>query len=110
MLLCLQGENEKKIFNMLYNSKLLMYWWVTYSEQVRWDKWWKKKNKFFERKIIYSIDYTLENPLDSKELKPVSPKGNQPWMFIRSIDAELKLQYFGHLMRRANLLKDPDAG
>ena len=37
-----------------------------------------EKDKFFERKIIYSIDYTLESPLDSKELKPVHPKGNQP--------------------------------
>ena len=29
-----------------------------------------------------------EMPLDSKEIKPVSPKGNQPWIFIRRTDAE----------------------
>ena len=36
--------------------------------------------------------------LDSKEIKPVHPKGNQSWIFIGRTDAELKLQYFGHLI------------
>ena len=31
---------------------------------------------------------TLESPPDSKEIKPVNPKGNQPWIFIGSTDAE----------------------
>ena len=31
---------------------------------------------------------TLESPLDSKEIQPVHPKGNQSWMFIRRTDAE----------------------
>ena len=31
---------------------------------------------------------TLESPLDCKELKPVNPKGNQPWIFIGRTDAE----------------------
>ena len=44
-------------------------------------------------------------------IKPVNLKGNQPWISIGRTDAELKLQYFDHLMRRANSLeKDPDAG
>ena len=30
----------------------------------------------------------FENPLDSKEIKPVNPKGNQPWILIGRIDAE----------------------
>ena len=34
------------------------------------------------------LDKTLENPLDCKENKPVSPKGSQPWIFIGRIDAE----------------------
>ena len=38
-------------------------------------------------------------PLDSKEIKPVNPKGNQPSIFIGMTDAVMqKLQYFGHLM------------
>ena len=31
---------------------------------------------------------TLESPLDCKEIKPVNPKGNQPWIFIGRSDAE----------------------
>ena len=43
--------------------------------------------------------------LGCKEIKPVNPKGNQSWVFIGKTDAELKLQYFGHLMRRADSLE-----
>jgi len=35
----------------------------------------------------------------------VNPKGNQSWIFIGRTDAKLKLQYFGHLMLRANSLE-----
>ena len=45
------------------------------------------------------LEKTLESPLDSKEVKPVNPKGNQPWIFIGRM---LKLQNFGHLMWRAD--------
>ena len=34
------------------------------------------------------LEKTLENPLDCKEIQPVHPKGNQPWMFIGRTDAE----------------------
>ena len=46
---------------------------------------------------------TLESPLDSKEIKPVNPKGNQP--SLEELMLKLKLQYFGHLMPRANSLE-----
>ena len=36
--------------------------------------------------------------LDSKDTKPVNVKGDQPWTFTGWTDAEVKLQYFGHLM------------
>ena len=49
------------------------------------------------------------SPLDSKEIKPVTPKGNQPWIFIGRTDMHLKLQYFGHL-KSWLIGKDPDAG
>ena len=42
---------------------------------------------------------------DSKEIKPVNPKGNQPWIFIRRMMLKLKLQYFGRLMWRADSLE-----
>ena len=34
------------------------------------------------------LEKTLESPLDCKEIKPVNPKGNQSWIFIRMTDAE----------------------
>ena len=34
------------------------------------------------------LEKTLEGPLDCKEIKPVNPKGNQPWIFIGRTDAE----------------------
>ena len=45
---------------------------------------------------------TLESPLDFKEIQPVHPKGDQSWMFIEGLILKLKVQYFGHLMRRIN--------
>ena len=45
---------------------------------------------------------TLKSPLECKEIQPVHPKGDQSWMFIGRTDLKLKLQYFGHLMRRAD--------
>ena len=51
------------------------------------------------------LDKTLESPLDSKEIQPVHSKGDQSWVFIGRIDAELRLLYFGHLMRRADSLE-----
>ena len=38
------------------------------------------------------LEKTLENPTDSKEIKPVNPKGNQPWISLKGL--MLKLQYF----------------
>ena len=57
-------------------------------------------------------DY-LESPLDCKEIKPVNPKGNPPWIFIgRIVMPKFKLQCFGHLMWRPDSLEKslPDAG
>ena len=34
------------------------------------------------------LEKTLESPLDCKEVQPVNPKGNQPWIFIRRTDAK----------------------
>ena len=52
---------------------------------------------------------TLESGLESKEVKPVNPKGNQPRIFIGRTDAEAEiiLQYFGHLMQEPAHWKRP---
>ena len=51
------------------------------------------------------LEKTLESPLDSKEIKPVNPKGNQPWLLLERLILNLKLQYFGHLMWRTDSLE-----
>ena len=48
---------------------------------------------------------TLENPLDYKEIQPVNSEGDQPWDFFGGMTLKLKLQYFGHLMRRVDSLE-----
>ena len=51
------------------------------------------------------LEKTLESPLDCKEIQPVHSKGDQSWVFFGRTDAKLKLQYFGHLMRRVDSLE-----
>ena len=48
---------------------------------------------------------TLESPLDLKEIQSVHPKGDQSWVFIGRTMLRLQLQYFGHLMQRADSLE-----
>ena len=51
------------------------------------------------------LEKTLESPLDCKEIQPVHPTGDQSWVFTGRNVLKLKLQYFGHLMRRADSLE-----
>ena len=51
------------------------------------------------------LEKTLENPLASKKIKTVNPKGKQPRIFIGGLMLKLKLQYFGHLMQRTDSLE-----
>ena len=48
------------------------------------------------------LEKTLESPLDSKEIQPVHPKENQSWISLEGLMLKLILQYFGHLMERAD--------
>ena len=52
------------------------------------------------------LEKPLESPLDCKEIQPVHPKGDQSWVFIEGLMLKLKLQYFGHLMRRVDSLEE----
>ena len=65
---------------------------------------WAPKNWCFWTAVLDNI---FESPLDCKEIQPVHPKGDQSWVFIGSTILKLKLQYFGHLMRRADSLEKP---
>ena len=53
------------------------------------------------------LEKTLESPLDCKAIQPAhSEGGDQPWDFFgRRMMLKLKLQYFGHLMRRVDSLE-----
>ena len=65
---------------------------------------WVPKNWCFRTVVL---EKTLESPLDCKEIQPVHSEGDQPW---DGMILKLKLQYFGHLMRRVDSLEKTDAG
>ena len=48
------------------------------------------------------LEKTLESPLDCKETEPVNPKGYQSGYSLEGLILKLKLQYFGHLIRRSD--------
>ena len=51
------------------------------------------------------LEETLESPLDSKEIKPVNPKEISPEYSLEGLMLMVKLQYFGHLIRRTDLFE-----
>jgi len=51
------------------------------------------------------LEKTLESSLDSKEIQPVHPKEISPEYSLEGLMLRLKLQYFGHLMRRTDSLE-----
>ena len=69
---------------------------------------WVPKNWCFWTVVL---DKTLESPLDSKEMKAVSPKGNQPWIFIGRTDAEAEAPVLWLPDAKSpQTRKNPDAG
>ena len=66
------------------------------------------KNWCFQTVVLKKM---LESPLDFKEIKPVNPKGNQPWIFIGRTDAEAEAPILWPPDAKNQLLgKDPDPG
>ena len=51
------------------------------------------------------LEKTLKSPLDSKEIKPVNPKGNSPEYSLEGLMLKPRLQYFGVLMQITDHLK-----
>ena len=66
-------------------------WELNYKES------WALKNWCFWTVVL---EKTFESSLDSKEIQPVHPKGNQSW--LEGLMLKLKFQYFGHLMRASD--------
>ena len=67
---------------------------------------WELKNWCFR---IVVLEKTLESPLDCKEIKPVNPKGNQPWIFVERTDAEAPILWPLDV-KNWLIWNDPDAG
>ena len=79
-----------------FSSSHVWMWMLDHKEG------WALKNCYFQTVVL---EKTLENPLDCKEIQPVHPKGDQSWIFIGRTNAKAKIQYFGHLMQRTDLLE-----
>ena len=57
------------------------------------------------------LEKTLKSPLDCKEIEPVRPKGNKPWIFIERADAKAEAPVLWPPEVKSHLIgKDPDAG
>ena len=54
---------------------------------------------------VINKEKPLESPLGCKNIQPVHPKGDQSWVFMEGLMLKLKLQYFVHLMQRADSLE-----
>ena len=74
------------------SPKKVPFWWLEDGDQAFCQphlteprEGWVPKNWCFR---IVVLEKTLESPLDYKEIKPVNPKGNQPWIVIGRTDAE----------------------
>ena len=76
-----------------FSSGHVWMWELHYKES------WALKNWCFWTVVL---EKTLESPLDCKEIQPVHRKGDQSWGSLEGLMLKLKLQYFGHLMRRAD--------
>ena len=85
-----------------FSSNHVWMWELDYKES------WALKNWCF---WTVALMKTLESPLDSKEIQPVHPKGNQSWIFIGRIDAEAETPILWPPDVKNWLTgKDPDAG
>ena len=92
---------DKGVYSQSYgfSSSHVWMWELDHKEG------WAPRNWCFWTVVL---EKTHENPLDCKDIKPVNPKGNQPWIFIGRTDAEaeaLTTDSTSWLIR-----KDPDAG
>ena len=85
-----------------FSSGHVWIWGLDYKES------WVQKNWCFWTMVL---EKTLESPLDCKEIQPVYPKGNQPWIFFGRTDAEVEtLILWPPDVKNWLIWKDPDAG
>jgi len=83
--------------------KVIIWWLKPFHKEG-----WALKNWCFWTVLL---EKTLESPLDCKEIKPINPKGNQPWIFIERTDAEAETPILWPPDVNSQLIrKDPSAG
>ena len=86
----------------VFSSSHVWVWELDHKEGWVLNNWW-----FW----TLVLEKTFESPLDSKEIQPVHPKGNKPYMFIGRTDAEGKAPVLWLPDVKSQLTgKDPDAG
>ena len=87
--------------------KAMVFPVVMYRCELDHKEGWVPKNWCFKTMML---EKTLESPLDSKEIKSINPKGNQPWIFIGRTDPEAEAQILWLPDEKSWLIgKDPDA-
>ena len=87
---------------ILFSSSHVQMWELDHKEG------WAPKNWYFHTVVL---EKTLESPLDSQEIKPVNPKGNQSWIFIGRTDSEAEsLILWPPDVMRWVTGKDPETG
>ena len=71
---------------------------------------WTKEGWALKNWCLWTVvlEKTLESPLSSKEIKPVNPKGNQPWIFVGRTDCEASKLWSSDA--KSHHCKRPDAG
>ena len=99
MLLCDEGPSNQSFG---FSNSHLWTWELDHKER------WAPKNWCFWTVVL---EKTLESLLDCKEIQPVTPKGNQSWIFIGRTDAEAEALILWPPHAKSWLIgKDPDAG
>ena len=66
---------------------------------------WRKLSAEELMLLNCGVENTLESPLDCKEIQPVHPKGDQPWVLIGRTDAEAETSVLCHLIGRVDSLE-----
>ena len=99
-----QRHYQQRSFSQSYgfSSSHVWMWELNYKES------WAPKNWCFWTVVL---EKTLESPLHCKEIQPVHPKGDQPWVFIGKTDVEAETLILWPPDGKNWLIgKDPDAG
>ena len=101
----LQSMGSKRVRHNWATELTDLHVWIW---ELNHKEGWALKNWCFWTMVL---EKTLENPLGCKEIKPVNPKGNQPWIFIGRTDAKAEAPILCPPDAKDQLIgKDPDAG